>query len=242
MRVGVYCSSIRPHLWVSLYESLSLNSVDFNICIVGPSAPMESLPGNVRYIQSNVKPAQCYFIASQNVEGDYIINIPDDVTFSPGSLDDLVKMIDGKMDIASAQYTRVSRSSHWEFRDKRIARIKKKITFIALKFPIPVCSMMRREAFNSIGIDKHYISMNWDIDIALELISRGGNIMLSDKSTVIDIKTAGSSKVGGDYAYLTDIWFDVDKIRNKRKVPIDPLVYNDDVLTISQGRKGKKWK
>ena len=94
MQVGIYCSSNKPHLWDSLYQTLSQNNVDFNLCIAGPYPPIDELPGNVKYIQTNVKPAQCFFIAANNVKGDYITPMSDDIIFSPGFLDDMVRLID----------------------------------------------------------------------------------------------------------------------------------------------------
>jgi hypothetical protein len=243
VQIGIFCSSNRPHLWHDLYTSLSKNNVDFNLCISGPRASEWSLPGNVKYIQTNVKPAQCFFIAEQNTVGDYVMNVPDDATLSPGCLDDLVRIIDNKMTIVSPYYTRIidQGSSHFMFPDKRVPKIKGRVKSITMHFPLPTCSMMYRDTFNNIGIDNSFIGVIWDHDMAFELVSRGGKVLISDRSTFSDLKTSGLCKTGGDHAHLTDMWFDGDTIRYKRKNFINPLVYSDDVLIVSQGRKGKKW-
>ena len=243
MQVGVYCSSIRPYFWDNLYKMLSNNDVDFNLCIAGPYSSEKPLPSNVKYIQTNVKPPQCWFIAAQNTAGDYVMSIEDDSTHSPGSLDDLVKLVDGKMTLASPKYSRIidCGGSHYDFADKRVGKVKKQRKIITLDFPLPVNAMMHRDTFNDIGIDKNFIGVYWILDISFELVSRGGKIIISETSVISDFKTSGLCKSGGDYEYLTDMWFDGDEVRSKRKQPIDPLVYGDDVLIVSQGRRHPKW-
>lgn len=238
MEVGVFCSSNKPYLWGNLYETLSATSVNFNLCIAGPYPPIEPLPGNVKYIQTNVKPAQCYFIAEQNTIGECIMMMADDVSLTPYCLDDLVGMMDGKMTIASCKYSRTINldQAHYWFVDKRVPKIEGKWKVITLDFPLPIGAMMYREIFDDIGIDKNYIAMNWNVDMYFNVVSNGGKIILSNKSVLSDLKISGLCKVGGDYNYLTEMWFNGDKFRHKRKNPVSPLVYNDTVLTVSQGR------
>ena len=242
MQVGLYCSSNRPHLWGDLYEMLSRNNVDFNLCIAGPNSPVDPLPGNVKYIQTTVKPAQCFFIASQNIVGDYIMNIPDDMRFTHGCLDDLVKLSDKKMTIASARMlVSGEKVNHYIWADKRIPKdLNGKRKFIDLGFPLPAGPMMRRETFDqSAGIDKEYVALYWDQDIVFELISKGAKVIISETSTNDEIKGGKVclSRISCDYLYLMDMWFDGDNIRNKRKKPVDSLYYSADVLKVSQGKK-----
>jgi len=255
MQVGIFCSSNKPHLWNNLYESLSHNNVDFNLCIAGPNPPIEPLPGNVKYIQTNVKPAQCWFIAAHNVVGDYIMYLPDDVVLSHGCLDDLVKLIDGKMTISSPNFMLFGKKvDHRILSDPRgypsidprstspDKNIRKK--FIMLDFPLPAGSMMYRETFDQLGgFDKHFVALSWDLDMAFELISRGGKIVISDIGLLEEIPGGKISvcRFAHDYYYLIDMWLDDnnsnDKILNRRKKPVDPLIYNNTVLTVSQGVK-----
>ena len=93
MEIGIYCTSIRPHLWSRLYASLSHNNVDFNLCITGPCPPTEPLPSNIKYIHTNVKPPQCNFIAANNTKGDYVMFATDDLWLSHGALDNMIQII-----------------------------------------------------------------------------------------------------------------------------------------------------
>ena len=202
MQVGLFCSSNKPHLWGGLIKTLSNNSVDWNLCIAGPNPPTEPLPGNVKFIQTNVKPAQCCFIASQNVVGDYIATVTDDIILSPGCIDDLYKLVDNKMTISSPSFVLGGEKiDHHMFVDPRgynasdprstsqDKNIRRK--FITLNFPLPLLMFMHRDTFNDIGIDKHFVALYWVEDIAFELVSKGGKVIISDTGNLSDFKGGG---------------------------------------------------
>ena len=259
MQVGIYCSSNKPHLWDSLYQTLSQNNVDFNLCIAGPYPPIDELPGNVKYIQTNVKPAQCFFIAANNVKGDYITPMSDDIIFSPGFLDDMVRLIDGKMTIVSPFtacgdfiYKEENHNAIWDARgytkgDSRATYENRKYCgmMLPLSFHMPWLTFMHRETFNGIGIDKNYIALWWNLDLVMELVSKGGKTIISTTSYGYDFIASKKTicQIPCDIFRFNNMWIDQavvngpdKKVRDIRKEPIDPLVYNDTVLTVSQGK------
>ena len=260
MQVGIYCSSNRPYLWGNLYYMLSQTNVDFNLCIAGPNPPIEPLPGNVKYIQTNVKPAQCSFIAANNTEGDYVVSAQDDWVLSPGYLDDLIKLADGRKTIIVSPYLARGDFTYkdeyhyglWDARgypegDPRATYENRKYSgsLIPLNFPLPQMSFVHRETFNQIGIDKQHITTWFYLDMAMELVSKGGKTIISKTSYVYDFRVGKTSicQIPCDLFYLDDMWIDqatvggADKqLRTTRKEPIDPLVYNETVLTVSQGK------
>ena len=248
MEIGIYCTSIRPHLWKGLYESLSQNNVDFNLCIAGPCPPTETLPVNVKYIQTNVKPPQCCFIAANNTKGEYVGLLSDDARLSPKALDNLLEIaIHEKMSIVSpvwqilggpeAHYSLVV---EWGYQ-----RPDNKVRTIKLDFPWPIGGLMKREDFNAIGIDNNFIGTFWELDMTFEFISRGGKVIIDKNSIFTETESnshLGAMSVGiGDYQKALDMWIDNDRVRPQRKIPIDPLIYNDTVLTVSQGPKLDCW-
>ena len=87
----------------------------------------------------------------------------------------------------------------------------------------------------------------WDQDMAIEFISRGGRCVVCEKSFVTDEQGPDTSQLGmlamanGDYACMLYMWIDNNSLRTQRREPIDPLVYNDTVLTKSQGRSLECW-
>ena len=259
-KVGVFCSSNNPSMWPGLYMSLTHNKIDFNICVVGPTSPPTStsynLPPNFKYIQSNVKPVQCCFIAANNTEGDYIINVPDDARLSPGYLDKTYSVVNGQKNVvASGRYTAYLERWMLEcfliYSENLFGWNKKGEQYvIRMDSTIPVMPMIHRETFFDIGVDKNYIAAFWDIDIAFELKSRGGRSVLVedvfvDEIVISDNSLSYYSRDIGDYAFLTNLWFYADngKIRqyDKRRIPIEPMEYNTDVLKVSQGKNCSKW-
>ena len=245
MEIGIYCTSVRPHLWTNLYQTLSQNVVDFNLCITGPHPPISILPGNVKYIQTNVKPPQCNFIAANNTTGDYITMVTDDTILSPGCLDNLLKIVNKEKKVIATPVYKGIESQYQLVTELACMRDDNVAQYIPLHFPLPVAPLMRREDFNIVGIDKNFLALFWDYDMAFEFISRGYKYILNENSSLKDIQSQETSTLGilalnnEDYFWrFVDMWTDNRKtLRTKRKVPIDPLVYNDTVLTVSQGPK-----
>jgi len=252
MKIGIYCTSTRPHLWSRLCASLSHNDVDWNLCITGPCPPNGDLPENVKYIQTNVKPPQCNFIAANNTEGDYIMYVTDDLWFSNNALDNMIQIaIQQPKSMVGIIYpsnfliptTRPIDPPHLfitEFPWKTSTLTAQTVT---LSFPFPLFPLMSREDFNNIGIDKNFIGALWDIDMVFEHISRGGTTKIYDKGFVYDIANhLGDLAFSvGDHTKLVDMWFKDNKLTSKRKVNIDPIIYNDTVLTVSQGPSLNCW-
>ena len=241
--IGVYLTSVRPHLWGGLFESLSKNNVRFNVCITGPCPPIEPLPGNVKYIQTNVKPSQCFFIAANNTMGDYILLSADDCRYSDGALDDLIKIItDKNKSMVSSVFLGSCEEHHIFTLDPSHYPHTRSIR---LPFPLLVSPLMKREDFNNIGIDRNFIALFFELDILFEFISLGGKTIVSENSSCTELANSlhlvNIANGHGDYARLVDMWIENDKIRNHRRVPAEPLVYNNTVLSVSQGPKLDCW-
>ena len=151
MEIGVYCTSIRPHLWNELHKSLSQNNVKFNLCITGPCPPIEPLPGNIKYISTNVKPPQCNFIAINNTTGDYVLSVTDDLRYSSGTLDNLADIILKNPNVITCPIFKTigNQEGHYFFIVERgWQRDDKTPKVIKLDFPLPAGALMRRKTFN----------------------------------------------------------------------------------------------
>ena len=69
--------------YMACYSSLAGTAhIAFEVVFVGPNPPVEGMPDNFRFIQSNAKPAQCLEIAARNARGKYLIPGWDDMDFS----------------------------------------------------------------------------------------------------------------------------------------------------------------
>jgi len=248
MEIGIYCTSIRPHLWKGLHESLSQNNANFNLCIAGPCPPTKPLPTNAKYIYTNVKPAQCAFIAANNTKGDYITMMSDDARLSAGALDNLLKIIitEQKTIVSSVWQILGSAKAHYSLVvEWGYQRSDNKVRTINLNFPWPIAGLIRREDYDELGVDKNFIGGFWELDTIFEFVSRGGKIIIDENSIFTEEGEhyhLGALSVSiGDYQKFLDMWINKDKVRTERRVPIDSLIYNDTVLTVSQGPKLDCW-
>ena len=245
--IGVYCTSKKPEYWEKLYNSLSQNKTEFNLCITGPNPPIHDLPKNFKYIQTNVKPTQCFFIAACNTDGDLLYQIGDDMTFTPGLLDSLAntsQTYHKNIIVATTRHGTITN----QFAIYELDPETKQTNYLdQIKFPIPypACPMMYRETFMNIGIDKGYLGIWWGMDIACELFfSRRGQIVIDYNHNIEEYDVTNNEPrltdyTRADYAYWLCMWTQVIdgkfQPRERRLQPIEPLVYSSDVLTVSQG-------
>jgi hypothetical protein len=90
--ISLVCSAIRDYRYKDYYNSASLNNkVPFEVVFVGNRPPKDKMPDNFRYIETDVRPTQCYEIAMRNSHGQYANFIPDDFIFPPNYLNNLYK-------------------------------------------------------------------------------------------------------------------------------------------------------
>ncbi len=105
--ISLFASANRPEFWMILYERWASNKTPFEVIFVGNVRPEFKLPRNFKFIYSEVKPAQCYHIASKEAQGDCLVHVADDFWFSLGSLDKMLEMFeqhDSLKTIVSHQY------------------------------------------------------------------------------------------------------------------------------------------
>lgn len=246
--LSLFCAGNRPALWTTVYESVLKNSISFEIIFVGDKKPSFKLPKNVKYIYSEVKPAQCFHIAVSEAQGKYLLNIPDDFLYSPGSLDRMVSVFETKdhmNTIVSAKYCR----------NQRFFSSRPDTPWM------PVGTLCSRELWDDLGgIDNRFVCLYWDMDIAMRLISRGGQNIIPPKAFVDDKKIHKLKLFqikeqlceynhNEDRDFVYSLWCEKsDKPWNQRKLlsarsdpNIIPYENNESLLIRSQGNKGK-WK
>ena len=258
--IAVICSSNKPQYWQYLYYTLSQNKTPFNLTIVGPYSPSYSLPPNFKFIKSNVKPAQCAFIALHNTEGKYVIHVVDDIELPNG-------LLDGMVDILSkcSEYDVVTGGLVYEdayicqgdIVIKLVDPDNKDINRGIVSFPVPVPyhPMMYRDSMVEIGVDQKFKGSYWDMDISLELVSRGGNVIHCGEvvyETTCESELRLHNSLDYDLTILLSMWVEDIMIasapiiergaryrhfvmQNHRREKIEPLEYIPDVHIRSQG-------
>ncbi len=242
--ISVFSSAVRHKLWMPLYENLSTSKVPFEIIFVGGNRPSFDLPTNVRYVYSNVKPAQCYYIAAHYCRGEFLFCINDDFIFSDGALDQMLKA-HSEWTLTSPRYPR---SAHGGCDNKT------NFQTIGLKehnLPQPVGFLINKSLWDTLSIDKNFVSMFWDLDIFMRLNQMGVRTDILENVHVIEKKATNMSrdkKGFGDKLFFFSIWHgpkhadgSVGDLLPERRIPVQELQWTDDVLITSQGTINERW-
>ncbi len=90
--ISAYMSSIRPYRWMTLHARIKEIGLPFEMVILGPRSPDYDLPKEIRFFQTGVKPAQCQHVAAFLSEGEYLLQMVDDLTYSEGSIENMLAM------------------------------------------------------------------------------------------------------------------------------------------------------
>jgi len=235
-KISIYCSGNRPHLWHN-FRSLEDNKTEFEIIFVGDRNPDFELLPYMKFIYSTVKPSQCSYIAAKNADGNYLLNLNDDLIVSPHCLDNmlrLLKTLDETSTIISMKYFKKCLLVRNGFLVKHHPG-----TEMPGDMLISTASLTSRHFFDRYIIDKNFIGVCWDMDISMENNVNGGQVVICQDTLVMDIECTNAIKSWGDYEYFLALWTTDGRMVCNRTSPRDPIVDSDDILTVSQGRKGK---
>ena len=237
-KISIIAPAHRPQNWMDLYKSIGKNDVEFELIFVGPNQPDYRLPNNFRFIRSLVKPAQCVEIALRNTTADLVMNMADDCAFKGSRpldrLYETYKNYNNDKLILSCRYM-----LNGEDQPEESQR------FDGMNSPLmPLCGLMSRNLLMSMGgVDKNFIAIMWDLDIAMRVHALGGDVILSDVFLEEDKdKNAGSELCNEfwdhDRGLLFSLWKKNGKIHLRRIKPVEPF---DDrnILKASQGPRGR---
>lgn len=238
--ISIVASAHRPQNWMKLYKSIGDNRVVFEMVFVGPNQADYQLPENFRFIHSLVKPTQCLEIAFRNANADLVMNIADDCEFVTASpLDKLYNLYQesnsGKVIISSRMMTNGQDQSgfaHRFFTDNESSPV------------MPLSGLMSKDAYRKLGgIDKNFIAIMWDLDLAMRIYALGGKVILSDvylnesrSKSMTDSLCSEFWK--HDRGLFESLWTINSKVCLSRKRPVEP--FSDiNILNASQGPRGR---
>ena len=236
MKVSIYIHSIRPDLWLPLYESLIKNTVDIELIVAGYPQPSFSLPDNLKFIETFVKHPQAAQIARRACTGDYMLNMADDYIILPNVFDKFVDVYEkssNKKLIVSGIYAWGGGVPADEGR------------FVnadpdSIVMPNPGNFISRELSDQVGGFDVNFYGTYFTEDVTLRLYNLGCEIIrLKDIifNEIVDYCTGErlSYKCGDmDRNYLYSLW-GIDGKNLTRAKPVE--VYKDEnILTINQGR------
>ena len=237
--VTLFAAAARPHHWGELYNRIGKNEVPFEIVFVGPTSPSFDLPDNFRFIQSTVKPTQAFEIARRNAKAPLVMNISDDCNFvGEHPIDRLYAAYLSYHDenlILSCRYM----IGNLDRRQDHLFFVKDPTSPV-----MPMHSFMSQKLYDKVGgVDRNFIAVMWDLDIAMRVYAIGGRVEVSDvSSNETKEKNSGINLCAEfwlpDRPLLERLWSVNGKTHFNQTQEFDPFD-DENILTVTQGPKGR---
>ncbi len=178
--ISIICPSNRIFLWKDLYSSIkeSSDGLSFEIVIPGPCPPDYNLPSEINYIKTgNIKVPQCNEIAMRNAQGKYFLIFGDDQKIHGigikklyNELNDIINK-KGINNIILSNFKVKGRTQSLRYWKKEIAPIS---SLNAALFNRELLAIVK-------GVDKRFVGVYWDCDLALRFQEAGVNILKSSR-------------------------------------------------------------
>ena len=246
--ISIISAAYRHWMYRDFYDSISAGAnIPFEIVFVGPNPPTQKMPDNFKYIQTNVKPAQCQEIAARNAMGKYLIVGSDDERFSQDFLNKLhnyIQRLDRDKVLISFRYQHAG-----VVRDNQLCL---HVGIIASPF-VGVAPCFRRDLWNHLGgIDRKWAGSYSDVDMQMRFYEYGMQPFLAPDCIIDEVQSLKRDRRHTLYArcgfsgkdLIEKLWSKEDGTRlGNRLWPVEPfedkeiLIKNQGVDT-STGKKG----
>ncbi len=197
IKYSLVSPAIRTENWLKIYQSVKSNNTNFEIIFAGPRKPNFKLPQNFKYIETNVKPAQCWEILYENAQGEYIMNIGDDLVFrTKNPLDKL----DEELEIYKND--RILLGLTYKFRNvdqtkQQTFKINNNENESAL---LPMSPPLKKELWYRYGrFDSRFICTLMEADFFLRMINDGYKVVNSSVLVTEDKILEDNRKMSRDY-------------------------------------------
>ena len=242
IKVSLAGSCIRTEKWLKIYETLSSqNDLDFELVFVGPIRPDFALPDNFKYIYADVKPTQCWTIATEESTGHVVSLFGDDIDLSEHALDNAYKSFleenNNKAVIVPEFYyhnemTSLSSVHYLVKHDSSTPIVPQALAFY------------EREFFSSLGgCDRRFVATVGDYDLYLQAMKKGAYLVFDEKiwqrhsDTVLGKRNQSwiyKKYRRVDRPLLYNLWMK-DGSMVDRTSAHEPFIYNDTICTVTQG-------
>lgn len=247
--ISIFGSGHRPENWMIQCENIGENDVIWERIIVGPNLPNYTLPDNHRFVQSDVKPSQCFEIAARLAQADLILHLADDTIFKdPHSLDILYETYQSRKNdklMVSPRFC-IDRGDHIEDCSRHPTLPCHHFFVHNPATPIlPVGPLYKKQLhLNLGGFDSQFTGVYYDLDLAMRLWAIGGEVILSEVYLIEDSTMSGGSHVNREFGaldrhFLDSLWaINNHETHLNRTQPV--ISFSDEkILEESQGPKGK---
>jgi hypothetical protein len=206
---------------------------------VGPNKPSFDLPDNFIYINSNVKPAQCYEIAFRHARGTLLTWTADDAHYPPNAMDEVFNFFH----MFNTQKLVVAFRTIEDGRDITEGhRLRGRDPGAPRRAPFGV---MNTEYFRKLGgYDRRFICGQSENDVVMRVYEDGGKLEIAPVPVLVHHQTSHNDTVfrsgyfNDDRVVLEDAWIKDRVIQTKRLIPFEPFE-DTDILTVTQSQKGK---
>jgi hypothetical protein len=189
MQLSLFCSSIRPNLYKSLFDSLKGTTIDVEFVFAGivTEIPKIELPEHVyfKYIKTaDIKPAQVYEVARRACSGELISWTADDAEFPDDVLGKAYRFFQRtctRKDVISTQTK--ENYGEWRLCNMHAHRFFGDAPNAPKMAPMGI---MNREYFQELeGIDRRFICGQWDNDLLMRVYNNGGKVYHFDEGVIL---------------------------------------------------------
>lgn len=180
IKISLFASSIRENLYEDFFRSLEGNKIEYEVVFAGNKKPKDTWP-KLKYIETaNIKPAQCYEIARRECQGELIMWVADDCEFSPFLLDNVYeywKSLKNPLAVISVK-TNENKTNN-NLNDHRFYGYNLNTPLMA---PLGV---MKRQLLEDLGgLDRRYVSGQYENDIVMRVYAAGGKVYKYEEGCV----------------------------------------------------------
>ena len=258
--ISLFGSSVRPSLWMRLYNTLRGTQTPFELIFAGEVIPDYEMPKNMRFIWTAVKPAQCWEIGARYAEGELLMSVEDDLVFGERVLDNAYKLFISKASDKDMVSCRLFYPEgeipepmyHLDTKTIKGPDGQPQFTYAKDSPVLPFCGLMKTDLWRAIGgIDRRFIALSWEADIAMRVFELGDKTIRSENAidTAVEEAHPGLRVLLGqklllqygsphDRPLLDSFWMQDGRIAKNRLAPVEPFS-DTDILLTSQGNKGR---
>jgi hypothetical protein len=237
--ISLCASAVETKKWDDFFGSLEGTKVPYEVVFVGDKRPDKEYK-NLKFIYSEVKPAQCHQIAVMEASGDIIHITADDAVYPEGFLDDVNELFTGKRICVCCNTLEFGKECDWN-------------TFaVGMWAMSPFAFFYKSDWVKLGGYDNRYLTGQFENDFCLRLHADFVSFVPYTKKRILVNHVPGSQfsrfhDIGR--FQLRESWCDrpyrqgipdgsFSLTRRDSFKPYD----SKDILTKSQGATNPKWK
>ena len=233
MQISIVMSAIRPKHWGRLMKSLESNKCSYEVIFVGPVPPYIKDGGkaHLRWIESKVKPTECYEIGFRASKGELVGWSADDVVYHMGALDKIWHSREPKAVLAMELYEDYGAGFNNNTMGQKLGIWPRSPLMAPFGF-------MEREWLKRLGgCDRNFVTGQYENDIVMRALEDGGKVKVVTNSMVwVHHKECHGGVEGTNFskegfkigrAHLEKCWVRYGMVSKKRLIPFEPFTESE---------------